>query len=44
METIIGVIVLGCILIVAHYTQVTAQQLKILNIKIDEFIRVAKEK
>jgi len=34
METIIGVIVLGCILIVAHYTQVTAQQLKILNSKI----------
>jgi hypothetical protein len=44
MNIIIGVILLGGILITAHYTQVSAQQLKNLNSKIDEFIRVAKSK
>jgi len=44
MESIIGVILLVCLLIIAHYTQVTAQQLKSLNSKIDELLLVAKGK
>jgi hypothetical protein len=44
METIIGVVIVGCILIIAHFTQVTGQQLKSLNSKMDELIRVAKAK
>lgn len=44
METFIGFVILICILSVAHYAQIAAQQLKSLNSKIDELIRLSKEK
>lgn len=44
METLIGFVILICILAVAHYTQVAAQQLRALNGKLDELIRLSKEK
>ena len=39
METVIGVLLVLCMLIIAHFTQVTAQQLRTLNRKIDEFMQ-----
>jgi hypothetical protein len=44
MESIVGIVVLGCILIVAHFTQVTAQQLKLMNGKMDDLLKVSKAK
>jgi len=43
MATVIGVLLILCMLIIAHFTQVTAQQLRMLNRKIDEFLQANKK-
>jgi len=43
MEIIVGVIILVCILAITHYTQRSTQELKKLNDKIDEMIKVSKD-
>ena len=42
MEEVVGIVLLICVLIIAHFTQVAAQQLKKMNAKLDDLIRVSK--